>query len=188
MKQKSDSRVLVVAIIVALICSSLSFVGGQFFQLKFNKCKNPENYTNNSNSVSTVEEKEPVTLKELETIYENAYKKMYDGILTSEGDSYKINEQEATPYFTKRGIDYLKETDSDFIEVSSIFSSTDASVRPLTILTYSNDTVLVSGIIKDHKILKNGKVEVGEGADDEEYPHYMVFKLENNTWKIDHFA
>lgn len=159
------------------------------------------NNTTTGSSTSTSDDaiSEEEALKTATNVYETAYKIFSsEEFRNSENFSfegkqtqgYKINIDKLENVFSKRAIANIKNRlyelngnyyDSDDItgflteiDVSSIFGTTDAGIRPLSIVN-SNDT----------SITATGKLEEGEHTDGDEFPLYIIFVKENGNWVID---
>lgn len=90
------------------------------------------------------------------------------------------NEAELSPYFTKKALTLIERNVSAQSSTpaffTGIFGHINQSIRPLTIVENSDDTVIATG--------QNINSQTG---DSDSYPLYIIFKKESNIWKIDLF-
>lgn len=185
-KQKNSKGLII--LIVILVIAFISLAGYIVYdKINNNKCDKEVTETKKDN-ISTKENEnikeeknkeiednnEEELLKQINTAYENAYNYINSGIDITTDFS---NQPELKSYFTDKAINRISKNNG--MSIYSILSSMDQGKRPLTIVSYTDDTVIVKGQ------LVKGNPNTMYDAD--EYPLYIIFKKENNTYKIDMF-
>ncbi len=122
---------------------------------------------------------EAALLNEITKVYLDTYSYINSGEIAIDSDISKL--EGTKKYFTNKALDYIsrKNGPSNMVFFAGIFGLTDQGKRPLTIVSYTEDIVIATGQ------LVKGSEDVMYDADN--YPLYIVFKKENNSWKIDLF-
>lgn len=125
------------------------------------------------------EKDETVLLNEITTVYTNTFSYINSGKIAIDSDISKL--EGTKKYFTSKALDYIsrKNGPSNMVFFAGIFGLTDQGRRPLTIVSYTEDTVIATG-----QLVKGSEQVM---YDEDNYPLYIVFKKENNSWKIDLF-
>lgn len=138
--------------------------------------------------------------------YETAYNLLHDessGVITAgeyniNGEQkfgYKVDISKLESVFSKKVIYEMKsqllEVNGEFydfsttpsfyenLDLSTIFGSTDQSIRPLTVKYYTDDLIIAEG-----QLISTVEDDIIFGHLDE-YPLYIIFVKDNDNWLID---
>lgn len=131
--------------------------------------------------------------EEIQKVYDTAFLPIYKSSSIVDGASLdSLKASELSKYLTEKGLNQLLTmynlSNGSYL-LGTIFSEQDSDLRPMTIVSSTNDTVIATGQITKEYQEERSK-EIGEGAyesDLDNYPKYIIFKKENGTWKVDFF-
>lgn len=179
-KQSKGLIVVVILLVLALIGLSTYVVYDSKNANKY--IKEEEKTTSQNKKVDDLEKNESnktdtkKVLSEVSDVYKEAY-----NVINSHEEYTKYDENELSPYFTKKSLNIIEKmvtnsSNTNPAFFSGLFGRTNQSIRPLTILYATDDTVFATGQTIDNS-----------QGDKDEYPLYIVFKNDNGTWKIDLF-
>lgn len=115
--------------------------------------------------------------KEYLQVVTKVYNEAYNTINSHEAYT-EYNESELSPYFTKKSLDTIQKQISSSNDASpafftGIFGKINQGARTIKIVTAHEDIIVAQGQ------LTNGQY------DNDPYPLYIIFKNEDNSWKID---
>lgn len=151
---------------------------------------------------SPVEEQEeaPTLTKEealamITEIYRNAYVAVEEGSGFINRDTNKFDSSKVQSFFTKRLLYQIERRfqSSDIGEwntfinsmVPTIFGATDQTMRPLSIIDYSDELIIAEGKVTiDCSTCPPG---LFCSCPNDKYAHVITFRKENGTWLIDYF-
>lgn len=175
------------AVIVIILSILFLIVGFLVSYIIFNdtsKCKTTDTTktvekTENKVNEEKKDDNTEALLNDINNVYKNAYNYINSGDLDITSDL--SNNSELKTYFTDKAMNYISKNNSatNVVFFYGILGSTDQGIRPLTIVSYTDDTIIATGQLIE------GASETLYDAD--KYPLYIIFKKEANSWKIDLF-
>lgn len=182
-KAKTSKGVIISLVILTILVVSLSGIivydkiDNKKEEIEEKETKKINTTTNNNLKEENTKEIDDDSnlLEEVTEVYKNAYK-----VINSHEAYTTYNEQELSPYFTKKALATIERNVASASSTpaffSGIFGHVNQSIRTLTIVEEDDDTVIATG-----QNINN------QNGDSDNYPLYIIFKKESNSWKIDLF-
>ena len=176
---------IVIVVILSILFLMLGLLGGYIIYEKTSKCdvetsSNESSVAENSKGDNTISkvtgQDEKKMLEDITKVYEDAFNYINSGNLDISSDLSNVTDLKN--YFTDKAFDYISRNNNanNMIFFTGIFGITDQGIRPLQILSYTDDTIIATGQLIENPL-----------GDSDTYPLYIIFKKQENSYKIDLF-